>query len=77
MDSTIINADTPVEALDFSVRTYNRLKRAGIGTLSEIMKLTSEYLDELESKQIFLSHCMPEINHFLTEHGFEEIETSR
>lgn len=36
--------ETPIEELDFSVRTYNCLKREGVDDISQLAKMTEEDL---------------------------------
>jgi DNA-directed RNA polymerase alpha subunit len=58
---------TPLEELDFSVRTYNCLRRAGINTLGEIVSKTS---DELAKIRNLGSKSLNEIVMTLEKHGF-------
>jgi DNA-directed RNA polymerase alpha subunit len=58
---------TPLEELDFSVRTYNCLRRAGINTLGEIVSKTS---DELAKIRNLGRHSLNEIVMTLEKYGF-------
>ena len=50
---------TPIEELDFSVRTYNALKRAGIETIEEIQNMSDV---DLSSIRNFSRRCMNEVH---------------
>ena len=70
IDSAIITTNTAIGELDLSVRTYNRLKCAGIATVGEILRLTGADLDRLRSEGNTLIGCMEEVKAVLKEHGF-------
>lgn len=50
--------DMTVEELDLSVRTYNMLKRAGINTVGQILKLTKT---ELSETRFMTPRCAEEV----------------
>lgn len=50
---------TPIDELDFSVRTYNALKRAGIETIEEIQNMSDV---DLSSIRNFSRRCMDEVH---------------
>lgn len=39
----------PIEDLDFSIRTYNCLKRASINTIGDLLKLTPEQIENIKN----------------------------
>jgi DNA-directed RNA polymerase subunit alpha len=60
--------DIKIDDLDFSVRTYNCLKRQGIETLDELKNYTE---DELMNIRNFGSKSYDEVKDKLNEYGFE------
>jgi DNA-directed RNA polymerase subunit alpha len=60
--------DIKIDDLDFSVRTYNCLKRQGIETLDELRNYTPE---ELMGIRNFGQKSLDEVADKLTEYGFE------
>ena len=58
--------DTPLEALEFSTRTYNCLHRAGIKTLGDI---TNMYLYELQKVRSIGNKSLNEIQQTLKRYG--------
>ncbi len=58
--------DIPVETLNLSVRSYNCLKRAGIGRVSELLDLSE---DEIMKMRNFGKKSLDEIKQVLTDRG--------
>ena len=58
--------DSLIEDLDFSIRTYNTLKRAGINTVGDIIKLTDIQLMNIKNMN---RTSVKEIDKKLTELG--------
>lgn len=50
---------TPIDKLDFSVRTYNALKRAGIETVEELRSMQDVELSKIRN---FSQRCMDEVH---------------
>ena len=71
MNNARFTITTSIEEMAFSVRTYNKLKSAGIKTLGEILSLTIEDLERLKSEGNFLINCMGEVTAILEKHGYE------
>lgn len=61
-DSDPRYTETEIENLDFSVRTYNCLKRAGLNTLSDIIRYPKEDLAKIRN---FGNYSMKEVEHML------------
>lgn len=59
------NGQTPIEELDLSVRAYNCLKRAGIDTLSQLIRL--EEKDLLKIRNLG-KKCLKEVKSVLNSH---------
>lgn len=53
-----LNGDSPIEALDLRVRTYNCLTRAGLRRISDVMALTDEQLLTLRH---FDAECLADL----------------
>jgi DNA-directed RNA polymerase subunit alpha len=67
LDSAFNTTDAmPIEDLDLSVRSYNCLKREGIGTVGELRKKTEQDLLEIRN---FGSKSIDEVKEKLTELG--------
>lgn len=62
--------DSPIEDLDFSIRTYNTLKRAGINTVGDIIKLTDIQLMNIKNMS---RTSVKEIDKKLTELGCKKV----
>lgn len=68
-DGTVVaDMDVGIEELDFSQRTFNGLRRAGLMTLRAIDNAT---WSDLASIRGFGKKSILEINYQLTEHGFQ------
>src|SRR5690606_7703492 len=61
-------SDTKIEQLDLSVRLFNSLKRSGITTVGELMKLSEEEVMRLRSLG---RKSFKELKEKLAEHGLE------
>lgn len=61
-------AEQPIEELDFSVRTFNFLKRAGINTLGELLNTSEE---EVRKYRNCGTKSFAEIKSKLSEMGFD------
>jgi len=62
--------DGLIEDLDFSIRTYNTLKRAGINTVGDILKLTDIQLMNIKNMS---RTSVKEIDKKLTELGCKKV----
>ena len=60
----------PIEDLDFTVRTYNCLKREGIHTVSELIAKSTEELHEIRN---FGHKCIYEVDFGLAQKGLKRI----
>jgi len=63
-------ADTPIEALDLSVRVYNSLKRTGIATVGDVLELLRKGEDAFTSIRNFGEKSMEELRQKMREKGF-------
>jgi len=61
-------SDTKIEQLDLSVRLFNSLKRSGITTVGELLKLSEEEVMRLRSLG---RKSFKELKEKLAEHGLE------
>ena len=69
-------AETPVEALDLSVRVFNSLKRTGITTVGDVLDLLEKGESAVMSIRNFGEKSLDELRQKMTEKGFlEEEET--
>lgn len=64
--------ETSIDVLDFTVRTYNSLKRAGISTIEQLRILSNEELMQVER---FSPKCVEEVHEKLKKYA-EECATS-
>jgi len=64
----LITLNTPIINLDFSVRTFNCLARAGVETLGDISKMT---LGELQKVRNLGMKCCEEVIYTLKKYGAE------
>jgi DNA-directed RNA polymerase alpha subunit len=72
MDNPIqFTVDTPIEEMEFPVRIYNRLKRAGIENIGGILALTPADLERLRGQRNFLIDCVDYIRDELIRHGVD------
>ncbi len=67
-EPTSKKSDTKIEQLDLSVRLFNSLKRSGITTVGELMKLSEEEVMRLRSLG---RKSFKELKDKLAEHGLE------
>ncbi len=63
-------ADTPIEALDLSVRVYNSLKRTGIATVGDVLELLRKGEGAVTSIRNFGEKSMEELRQKMREKGF-------
>lgn len=63
-------ADTPIEALDLSVRVYNSLKRTGITTIGDVLDLLRKGDQALSSIRNFGEKSLEELRQKMREKGF-------
>ena len=61
----LIELDTPIGDCDFSIRTYNCLRRGGVKTVGELYKMSS--MDLMKIKNLG-KKSLKEIQNFLAEH---------
>jgi DNA-directed RNA polymerase subunit alpha len=71
-------AETPVEALDLSVRVFNSLKRTGITTVGDVLDLLDKGESAVMSIRNFGEKSLDELRQKMTEKGFlkEDEETT-
>ncbi|GAB4429563.1 MAG: DNA-directed RNA polymerase subunit alpha [Anaerolineales bacterium] len=70
-------AETPVEALDLSVRVFNSLKRTGITTVGDVLDLLEKGESAVMSIRNFGEKSLDELRQKMTEKGFlKEEETT-
>jgi len=71
-------AETPVEALDLSVRVFNSLKRTGITTVGDVLDLLEKGESAVMSIRNFGEKSLDELRQKMTEKGFlkEEEDTT-
>ena len=63
-------ADTPVEALDLSVRVFNSLKRTGITTVGDVLDLLEKGETAVMSIRNFGEKSLDELRQKMREKGF-------
>ncbi|RME89416.1 MAG: DNA-directed RNA polymerase subunit alpha [Anaerolineae bacterium] len=63
-------ADTPVEALDLSVRVFNSLKRTGISTVGDVLELLEKGDQAIMSIRNFGEKSLQELRQKMREKGF-------
>lgn len=63
-------AETPVEALDLSVRVFNSLKRTGITTVGDVLELLDKGDQAVMSIRNFGEKSLDELRQKMTEKGF-------
>jgi DNA-directed RNA polymerase subunit alpha len=49
MTSPVVSGETALDDLDFSARAYNSLKRFGINSLNDLMKMTTEEISQIKN----------------------------
>ncbi|HEY2981872.1 MAG TPA: DNA-directed RNA polymerase subunit alpha [Anaerolineales bacterium] len=69
-------AETPVEALDLSVRVFNSLKRTGITTVGDVLDLLEKGESAVMSIRNFGEKSLDELRQKMHEKGFLKDETS-
>jgi hypothetical protein len=62
--------ETPIEALDLSVRVYNSLKRTGITTVGEVLDLLNKGIEEPLAIRNFGDKSLEELRERLTSKGY-------
>jgi DNA-directed RNA polymerase subunit alpha len=68
-------AETPVEALDLSVRVFNSLKRTGITTVGDVLDLLEKGDTAVMSIRNFGEKSLDELRQKMVEKGYLEDET--
>ena len=68
-------ADTPVEALDLSVRVFNSLKRTGITTVGDVLDLLEKGETAVMSIRNFGEKSLDELRDKMREKGFLKDES--
>jgi DNA-directed RNA polymerase subunit alpha len=63
-------AETPVEALDLSVRVFNSLKRTGITTVGDVLELLEKGESAVMSIRNFGEKSLDELRDKMREKGF-------
>jgi DNA-directed RNA polymerase subunit alpha len=63
-------AETPIEALDLSVRVFNSLKRTGITTVGDVIDLLEKGDQAIMSIRNFGEKSLTELRQKMTEKGF-------
>jgi DNA-directed RNA polymerase subunit alpha len=63
-------AETPVEALDLSVRVFNSLKRTGITTVGDVLELLDKGESAVMSIRNFGEKSLDELRQKMQEKGF-------
>lgn len=69
-------AETPVEALDLSVRVFNSLKRTGITTVGDVLDLLEKGDTAVMSIRNFGEKSLDELRQKMTEKGYLKDETT-
>src|SRR5215212_5659257 len=69
-------ADTPVEALDLSVRVFNSLKRTGITTVGDVLDLLEKGETAVMSIRNFGEKSLDELRQKMREKGYMKDESS-
>ncbi len=69
-------ADTPVEALDLSVRVFNSLKRTGITTVGDVLDLLEKGETAVMSIRNFGEKSLDELRQKMQEKGYMKEESS-
>ena len=67
-------AETPIEALDLSVRVFNSLKRTGITTVGDVLDLLEKGDQAIMSIRNFGEKSLAELHQKMREKGFVEDE---
>lgn len=70
-------AETPVEALDLSVRVFNSLKRTGITTVGDVLELLNKGDQAVMSIRNFGEKSLEELRTKVREKGFLKDETPK
>jgi DNA-directed RNA polymerase subunit alpha len=69
-------AETPVEALDLSVRVFNSLKRTGITNVGDVLDLLEKGETAVMSIRNFGEKSLDELRDKMREKGFMKDDTS-
>ncbi|MBL8097940.1 MAG: DNA-directed RNA polymerase subunit alpha [Anaerolineales bacterium] len=69
-------ADTPVEALDLSVRVFNSLKRTGITTVGDVLELLEKGESAVMSIRNFGEKSLDELRDKMREKGYMKDQSS-
>jgi len=69
-------AETPVEALDLSVRVFNSLKRTGITTVGDVLDLLEKGETAVMSIRNFCEKSLDELRQKMREKGFLKDDTT-
>jgi DNA-directed RNA polymerase subunit alpha len=69
-------AETPVEALDLSVRVFNSLKRTGITTVGDVLDLLEKGEQAVMSIRNFGEKSLDELRDKMREKGFMRDQTN-
>jgi DNA-directed RNA polymerase subunit alpha len=67
-------AETPIEALDLSVRVFNSLKRTGITTVGDVLDLLEKGDQAIMSIRNFGEKSLAELHQKMREKGFVKDE---
>ena len=67
-------AETPIEALDLTVRVYNALKRTGVSTVRDVLDLLDKGENAMLAIRNFGDKSLAELKDKLIEKGFLDEE---
>jgi len=67
-------AETPIEALDLTVRVYNALKRTGVSTVRDVLDLLDKGENAMLAIRNFGDKSLAELKAKLIEKGFLDEE---
>ena len=73
---TSVVGDTPVEALDLSVRVFNSLKRTGITTVGDVLDLLEKGETAVMSIRNFGEKSLDELRQKMQDKGYMKEESS-
>jgi DNA-directed RNA polymerase subunit alpha len=77
VETTFVSKDvieTPIEALDLTVRVFNALKRTGITTVGDVMELLDKGESAMLSIRNFGDKSLTELKAAMVEKGYLEKE---
>jgi len=69
IENNKVDRDSPIEDCDFTVRTYNALKRAGIETVDDVLSAGDERLMKIRNLG---KKCLDEIHEFIDGYKTED-----